>query len=140
MAALSLLHCMRTQQPSRAEGRHVVLQVACGQPHVLAARFLQLEGDVRAHIDCLQPSLSCTGAPDVLSASLTCSTGSADRATRHMCRSTEASAHHWLAHSDARHVAEVGDTPNAMIVQWLELNRGCAQPPALHAHTAVLEG
>ena len=47
---------------------------------------------------------------------------------------------HWPAHSNARHVAAVGITSNDMIVQWLELNRACAQPPAPHVHIAPLEG
>ena len=71
---------------------------------------------------------------------LTSPTATADRAMGHMCRCTEASAHHLLAHGDARHVAAVSDTPNDMIVQWLELNRACAQPPAPHVHIAPLEG
>ena len=108
--------------------------------HVLAARFLQLEGDGRRHIDWLQPSPSCTGARNMLSASLTCPAATADRAVGHMCRCAEASAHHLLAHGDARHVAAVADTPDHMIVQWLELNRACAQPPAPHARTPALKG
>ena len=106
----------------------------------MSMSVLQLEGDARGHIDWLQPSPSCTGARNMLSASLTCPTATADRAVGHMCRCAEASAHHWLAHDDGRHVAAVGITPTDMIVQWLELNRACAQPPAPHAHIAPLEG
>ena len=54
--------------------------------HMPAARCLQLEGDVRDVIDSLQSLPSCMEAADVLSASPTCPTASADRGVRHMCR------------------------------------------------------
>ena len=58
--------------------------------HVPAARFLQLEGDVRDVTDSLQPLPSCMEAAHVLSASPICPTATADRGVLHMCRRTEA--------------------------------------------------
>ena len=148
-----IVHCQRlngtcAQPPalhvhtasSRPEARHVV-QMACGQPmclqhdscswramfgHILAASSHRRAALVLP--TCSRPRSHAPQAVQI------------EPRDTYVCRSTEASAHHWLAHDDARHVAEVGDTPNDMIVQWLELNRACAQPPALHAHTVALEG
>merc|ERR1711965_101527 len=58
--------------------------------HVPAARFLQLEGNVKDVPDSLQPLPSCMEAADVLSASPICLAATADRGAPHMCRSTEA--------------------------------------------------
>ena len=60
--------------------------------HVPAARFLQLEGNVRDVPDSLQSLPSCMEAADVLSASPICLAATADRGVPHMCRSTEACA------------------------------------------------
>ena len=80
--------------------RHMCLHIARQRPtrgpdgmwaaHVRAARVLQLQGDVQDVPDSLQPLPSCMEASDVLSASPTCPTATADRGVRHICRSTEA--------------------------------------------------
>ena len=67
---------------------------ACGPDgmwaaHVPAARFLQLEGNVKDVPDSLQPLPSCMEAADVLSASPICLAATADRGVPHMCRIAE---------------------------------------------------
>ena len=96
-----IVHChrlMRVADRSPSLHAHSILE-ALGPAHgadrmwaahVPAARFLQLEGDVRDVTDSLQPLPSCMEAAHVLSASPICPTATADRGVLHMCRRTEA--------------------------------------------------
>ena len=83
LLAPRVLACVRLPTHDTWSRLHVGSPCAC-------ARFLRLEGDVRDVTGSLQPLPSCMEAADVLSASLTCPTGTADRGVRHICRSTEA--------------------------------------------------